>query len=248
MKLLALDFDGVISDSAREAFAVATRTHADLSDDSPFGGREGDAALYDSFVALMPLGNRAEDYYAALEAIRREQDLPDQSAYDAFKASLDDAVQRDFHRRFYEVRAAWAERDPEGWRAAMAPYPGICETLRAMAAGVSLAIATAKDRGSVRKLLDAYAIADLFADDRVHDKDTGVHKHAHIQALAAATGLPAREITFVDDKVNHLHDVATTGARCALAGWGYNGAREHREARQAGFLVLTLPGLAEELG
>ena len=58
VKALALDFDGVISDSAREAFVVALRTHRDLNpasrlpelaDDSP-RPEDGAAHLYASFL------------------------------------------------------------------------------------------------------------------------------------------------------------------------------------------------------
>jgi hypothetical protein len=45
---------------------------------------------------------------------------------------------------------------------------------------------------------------------------------------------------FVDDKVNHLDDVAGLGVHCALAGWGYNGPREAAEAAARGYPVLSL--------
>jgi hypothetical protein len=47
-------------------------------------------------------------------------------------------------------------------------------------------------------------------------------------------------VTFVDDKVNHLDDVAPLGVRCVLAAWGYNGDRERREAERAGYRVCGL--------
>ncbi len=240
MRVLALDFDGVISDSAREAFAVALRTHAALEPGSPFAGREEDAALYARFLELMPLGNRAEDYGVCLEAIRGGVALPDQAAYDRFHAGRDADWLRRFHERFYRERAAWAEADPTGWRARMRAYPGVPAMLRRHAREVALAIATSKDRRSVRALLEGYGIADLFPEERVLDKETGVHKRAHVGRLVQALEVPFQEITFVDDKVNHLRDVAPLGARCVLAAWGYNGERERREAREAGFLVCGL--------
>ena len=47
-------------------------------------------------------------------------------------------------------------------------------------------------------------------------------------------------MVFIDDKVNHLEDVASLGVRCALAAWGYNGPREHERARACGFDVCSL--------
>jgi phosphoglycolate phosphatase-like HAD superfamily hydrolase len=239
MQALALDFDGVLCDSAREAFTVAVRSYAKTL--SPgFARNELDEALFAEFVALMPLGNRAEDYAIALSAIERGRVLADQAAYDAFRGELDPAALRAFHKRFYRERHAWSERDPEGWHARMRPYPGLCELLRRRASEVRLAIATAKDRRSVRVLLERYGIADLFPDGAIHDKETGVSKRAHVLAIAAGAGIDAPDITFVDDKLNHLEDVAGLGARCVLAAWGYNGERERRGARARGFLVCTL--------
>jgi phosphoglycolate phosphatase-like HAD superfamily hydrolase len=241
VKLLALDFDGVICDSAREAFVVAVRTFAEVFPEHALPpGAEAHAELFARFLESMPLGNRAEDYGVILAAIATRLALPDQAAYDAFHERIGRERLRAFHKRFYRVRAAWAERDPEGWLANMAPYPGFCDVLRRRAGEVRLGIATAKDRGSVRRLLESYGIADLFPDGFVLDKEAGEKKRDHVTKLAALAGIGSAEITFVDDKVNHLEDVAALGARCVLATWGYNGERERRIAEARGFLVCGL--------
>ena len=247
MQLLALDFDGVISDSAREAFAVAVRTHLALDSSRALSGGEEDPELYSGFLELMPLGNRAEDFFLALEILRRGAGVEDQADYDAFRAGYGEDALRAFHRRFYEERHAWSESDPEGWLTGMGAYPEMPALLARLSARVELAIATAKDRRSVRRLVEVYGVSELFSEGSILDKETGVHKSAHVRLLAGRSGIPARDITFVDDKVNHLEDVAPTGARCGLATWGYNGAREHRLAREQGFLLLSLGELEEQL-
>lgn len=240
MKLLALDFDGVISDSARESFRVALRTWSALFPAHPLPRRAGDGALYRAFLELMPLGNRAEDYGVALASIRAEEPLADQAAYDAFKARLGEDFLHSFHRRFYVEREALAAADPVAWRDLMRPYPELPDILRRHAGEVALAIASSKDRRSVRRLLESYGMEDLFPEGRVLDKEAGVSKRAHVERLAAGQGVPPAEITFVDDKVNHLESVAPLGARCVLAAWGYNGERERRIACREGFLVCAL--------
>jgi hypothetical protein len=131
LRLLALDFDGVISDSAPEAFVVALRTYAELRPDSAltalarrFGGGGAPtmeavrgSAAYAAFLEIMPLGNRAEDYAVGLSALDAGRAVPDQAAYDALRAEHDPAWLRDFHARFYRVRHALAEGDPDGWHA-----------------------------------------------------------------------------------------------------------------------------------
>jgi phosphoglycolate phosphatase-like HAD superfamily hydrolase len=241
VKVLALDFDGVLCDSAREAYRVAVETYAGEPPGPPLpAGAAADAALYAGFLEAMPLGNRAEDYAVVLAALAGGVALPDQAAYDAFRATLAQGRLRAFHRAFYRVRAAWAERDPAGWLAEMRPYPGLGALLRRRAGEARLAIATAKDRASVRRLLASFGLADLFAEDFVLDKEAGEKKRDHVLTLAARAGCPPGAVTFVDDKVNHLEDVAPLGARCVLAAWGYNGPRERRIAEARGFLVCGL--------
>ena len=253
MRVLALDFDGVISDSAREAFGVALRTFAELEPGAGLAAAARDPQpdahpeLYELFLAGMPLGNRAEDYGVVLSAAEAGAPLDSQEAYDAYRDGLDPGWLAAFHTRFYEVRTAWSEAEPDAWLALMAPYPPILEMLRRRASDVELAIATAKDGVSVKALLGRYGVSDLFPPDRVLDKDTGVSKQAHLRALSERLSCPFPELTFVDDKVNHLESVAPLGVRCGLAAWGYNGPREQRRALACGYRVLTLEDAEAQL-
>ena len=239
MKALVLDFDGVIADSLPEAFEVALATYTELRPESSLASRPR-AALQAGFLELMPLGNRAEDYGVALAALDAGRALPDQAAYDAFSAELDPSWLRDYHQRFYRVRADFVAREPERWNRLIQPYAQFAALLRRRAGEVELAIATAKDRGSVSRLLASWGLSDLFGPGRVLDKETGVSKVAHLEHLQRALGVAFPELTFVEDKLNHLESVAPLGVRCVLAAWGYNGERERRRARALGFAVATL--------
>jgi len=260
-RLLALDFDGVISDSAPEAFAAALLTYTDMLPESRFRDRrgylEGDRLpgvselaadpLYDSFLELMPLGNRAEDYAVIFAALEAGKPVVDQTAYDTFRSELDDRWLQRFHIHFYENRTSLSTRDPEGWRRLMGPYPQLLPVLARRSGDAVLAIATAKDRRSVGMLLRDYGIEDLFPDGRVLDKETGVHKDSHLRQLHRTLGIGYSEMIFVDDKVNHLDTVAELGVRCALASWGYNGEREVALARVRGYLICTLEDVEAQL-
>jgi phosphoglycolate phosphatase-like HAD superfamily hydrolase len=96
-------------------------------------------------------------------------------------------------------------------------------------------------------LLQVYGIADLFPEGHVLDKETGVSKTEHLAHLRDAFGIPYAEMTFVEDKLNHLDAAAQLGVRCALAAWGYNGEREIQQARARGFLVCTLDDFERRL-
>ena len=261
MRGLVLDFDGVIFDSAPEAYLVARSTYAQIGPARPAASRLPPAPdlpattrddvlgdrLYQGFVDLMPLGNRAEDYAVILSILERGVRVDDQAAYSQERARISQDFQDAFHARFYEVRSGFQQDAPKRWRALQGPYPELVTLLRRRASSVALAIATAKDRASVRRLLEDHGLGDLFPDERLMDKETGRSKAAHLQHLQAALGIPFPELTFVDDKVNHLDAVATLGVRCVLAGWGYNGTREHELARQRGYTVCPLDAAEGQL-
>lgn len=253
MRALALDFDGVLCDSARESFEVALRSFAGLRPGARLAAlaahpsAASQPGLYAEFLARMPLGNRAEDYGVILAALEQGVPLPDQVAYDAFRGAQEPRWLEAYHERFYAERAAFAERDRAGWLALMAPYAPFAAVLRRRAGDAVLAIATAKDRRSVSELLRSYGLADLFDPRWIVDKEAGVSKRAHLGRLARGLGLPFKEITFLDDKVNHLESVAPLGVRCALAAWGYNGEPERARARSLGFQVCRLEDVEAQL-
>ena len=253
MKVLALDFDGVVCDSLREVFATALATYESMEPDSALlarlrsrrgVGRWHELDLMDdpvmaSFESMMPLGNRAEDFGVSLRAIDNFLELTDQGAYDTFYATVDPDWRATFHHSFYEHRDAAREADLEGWIGLHAPYPEFLDLLHRRAGDARLALATAKDRRSAELLLTHFGVGDLFAPELVLDKETGVSKTAHLSALHERLGVPFEEITFVDDKLNHLETVAPLGVRPVLAGWGYNTPREHDLARERGFAVAN---------
>lgn len=258
MKALVLDFDGVISDSAPESFVVALRTYLELRPESRLErlARELEGASaatvrrhpdYLAFLESMPLGNRAEDFGVLLWLLDNGFDVADQPAYDRARAAQSREFLDGFHERFYHERRRLTGGHLEYWLSLLGPYPSFVELLRRRSNDVVLALATAKDRESVALLLRAYGIEGLFPEDRVLDKETGVSKVAHLSVLAERLGLDFGEITFVDDKVNHLDAVSRLGVRCGLAAWGYNGARERDQARERGHLVCELDDFEAQL-
>jgi phosphoglycolate phosphatase-like HAD superfamily hydrolase len=261
MHILALDFDGVLCDSSREVFVVAVDTYAALEPDSNLlgklmplrdhaaaGGSEHLATdIYRRFCDLLPLGNRAEDFGVTLRAIEKDSTIHDQETYDAFYRAIGQPWLDRYHRRFYECRSELREGDVRGWLQLHLPFPGLADTLRTHKERTLPAVATAKDARSVRLLLDELGFDNVFSTELILDKETGVEKTHHLRVLHERTGAEFEDITFVDDKVNHLVRVAELGVRPVLAGWGFNTDREHELARVLGFEVADLETADEVL-
>jgi len=261
MHVLALDFDGVLCDSSREVFVVAVDTFADLEagsglleqlqplrDDAAAGGIGYlSSPIYGRFRDLLPLGNRAEDFGVSLRAIDEAAEIDDQASYDAFYRGLGQEWLDSFHGRFYECRGRLRDNDLDGWLRLHLPYPGLAEALSSHRDRTRPAVATAKDSRSVKLLLDELGLGGVFDPELILDKETGVEKTHHLRALHERTGEEYRNITFVDDKVNHLIRVAELGVRPVLAGWGFNSDREHELARELGYEVAELSKLDDVL-
>jgi phosphoglycolate phosphatase-like HAD superfamily hydrolase len=126
------------------------------------------------------------------------------------------------------------------WLGLHRPYPELSSLLRRHRDATRPAVVTAKDAPSVHLLLKALEVDDLFDPSLVLDKETGVHKLSHLEVLQRRTGVAFAEITFVDDKVNHLRKTSVLGIRPVLAGWGFNTPREHALAHRLGYEVATL--------
>jgi phosphoglycolate phosphatase-like HAD superfamily hydrolase len=257
MRVLAFDFDGVLCDSSRELFVVAVDALAGIEPDSTLlsrlaplrdealagGNRFRENPLYQQFSDLLPLGNRAEDFGVALRAMEGSKTISDQAQYDGFYAELPVAWRDRFHLEFYAARGRLRESDPGRWMALHLPYPDLVAALERHRGKFLMAVATAKDSPSVHLLLAELGLKDLIDSRLILDKETGVEKTVHLRELQRRTGTPFHDITFVDDKLNHLVKVASLGVRCVLAGWGFNTDRERVTARRLGFAVARLDDL-----
>jgi phosphoglycolate phosphatase-like HAD superfamily hydrolase len=257
MRVLALDFDGVVCDSSREVFTVAVRAYAQLHPGSPWIrailDQPGPAATecldlsaepaFAALQRLIPLGNRAEDFGVALRALELGVELPDQAVYDAFYHSLDAGWLGAYHTTFYEIRDRLRTHEPARWLALNSGYPPFTAFMKRAADRCAIAILTARDGASLDVLLEHLGVSAIIPRQHRLDKEAGLHKTSHLSQLADRLQVSFPGITFVDDKVNHLERVAPLGVRPVLAGWGLNTPREHARATALGFPVARLDEL-----
>ncbi|MCD4748027.1 MAG: hypothetical protein K8R59_01530 [Thermoanaerobaculales bacterium] len=248
MKVLALDFDGVICQSRAEVLRVAVDAWNGLGLDPGISeAMVMEETTAETLDRLVPLGNRAEDFGVALHILGAGLPVEDQDQYDEVREGLGQAWLHDFHNAFYETRRCRREEGLPGWLALHQPYDGFVDILRRRAGETTFAITTAKDGESVRLLLGFFGISDLFADRLILDKETGISKKIHLRVLSEKLKAPLSEITFVDDKLNHVESVAELGVRAVVAGWGYNTDRELEKAKSAGFVVASLEDVEDLL-
>lgn len=244
MRFWALDFDGVICDSARENGHSAWRcAHALWPDEFP--GSEAPAELLDGFCRMRPYLETGYQSPLMMLMLRRQMPLA------AFSCEFEhhcDALSRekrmDRHalvEAFGAQRDRWIAADPAGWLASHGFYPGIIAALRAaQQRGTGLIILTTKQERFVRLLLQGQGLD--FPAERIYGLERQRRKEYYLEEYLQAGN---ESFGFVEDRFATLTRVAAVPAlqpvSLFFAEWGYSTPPEIADARRhARIRTLTL--------
>lgn len=225
-KLLALDFDGVICDTAREGCRSAwqvCREFLKLDGDTP------PPEVASRFVRLRPVVEHGWEFPVLALAIL--DGIPEATIWDAFQTVCRDRLlekygvtPQELAERFDAVRDRAIATNLDGWLADQALYPGMADRLRTiLTGGVTLYVVTTKEGRFAHKLLEIHGVTMPAA--RVWGKEQARAKPDLLRVLAAAHGVAYRDIWFVEDRLKTLQaveraaDLETLGLYLAL--WGY---------------------------
>lgn len=232
MEVYALDFDGVVCDSAGETGLTGWRAAARIWPEHPLDAPAEYAAAfrvirpalevgYDSLLmaGLVRAGVSAEAILADFQELKRELMARDR---------LDEA---ELIRVFGHTRDRWLELDPDGWLAVHTFFPGVVEAINA-AAGPVFIITTKQHRFATALLERAGA---RIAPERVFGLEAGP-KSGVLRELQARADLQHATFHFVEDRLRTLLKVAEETELAAVqlhfATWGYTGADALAEAAQ----------------
>ena len=256
-RIIAFDFDGVLCNSIHDSFMTAVNTYIIFSEhhhlplsrilaaDEVFRFEEAQPHFFRQFSDLMPLCNRAMDYYVLLQILEKNEagKIKDQQAFNAVKESISDQTLESYQEQFFRHRGKM-QQDPDTWSTLLPAFPGIIEAVKILSQQFALAIATSKDKNSVNILLRKYGLERLFKKEHILDKDFGRTKRDHLNHLHTLLQIDYPNIYFIDDKVSHLQIVKDLGVRACLATWGFNSDREIQIAQDEGFRLLALDDLS----
>ena len=231
VKVLALDFDGVLCDGRAEYFEAARRAYRQIW---PAAGSVPDSAAR-AFAAYRPLVESGWEMPVLLHAVVAGEPptaLIDRAAWLATARRLLDGagLARDtVGRALNHVRDEWFTRDPGDWVRHNVFYPGVVPRLvQTLTEGPPIAVVTTKAERFARALLAAQdpRLGDLPIVGR--EPGRAIPKPESLVRLAAAHGLQpgAEGLWFVEDLLETLDAVHATpalgAARLFLADWGYN--------------------------
>nr|VFK48258.1 MAG: hypothetical protein BECKTC1821E_GA0114239_11072 [Candidatus Kentron sp. TC] len=242
MTLLALDFDGVLCDSARETGISAWKARAAIrGEDSSFMPPDALLAAYRRVRPVVEAGHEAllvvellKEGFSPAELLAR---FPEHGARSMAEMDWDHEKLKRF---FGAARDHWIETDADEWSSLSPLYPGIAGFLRDPPPGVESYIITTKQERFVRRLL---AYNDIeFPTERIFGLDRGAPKENILLDLSRHH--PGRRLCFVEDRLATLVRVMEHSDLAAvhlyLADWGYNTASDRESARGSSIPVLDL--------
>jgi phosphoglycolate phosphatase-like HAD superfamily hydrolase len=229
-KLYALDFDGVICDSAIETgiagWKVALKVWADMPTEMPDD-------LLEKFRQVRPV---METGYEAVLIMRLlYEGMSADTLMSAFHHQIEALMIRDdmfvdeLKEVFGSTRDEWIRDDFDSWIAMNPLFEGIAEKLRTIPTD-NLVIITTKQERFVDHILKANQISLPIA--QVYGLDRNMSKQQILSDLHAET--PDMEIVFIEDRLPALINVITEDGlddiKLYLASWGYNIASDKESA------------------
>lgn len=238
--MLLLDFDGVVADAFDECAVVAW---LGMGPDERGGAAEEilgrvPPAFIERFRVVRPycrtIGHFITAHLAGAESIA------DQAAFDRRFAEVGEARAAAFAERATKARDELRERDPAAWIAMHTVYPGIAELIRGSG---PVSIVTAKDEPSVRAILAGHGLDGDVRAVAGECRD----KAREVERLCTEAGADVAAAVFIDDNLDNVLHVRSTGARSLWARWGYATPDQRERAASLGVDAVDLadlPGLA----
>ncbi|QWF70777.1 HAD family hydrolase [Methylomonas paludis] len=239
--IYALDFDGVICDSAIETgisgWKAATQIWPDMPVDAP-------TEMVELFRQARPI---IETGYEAILAMRSlylgaTVDSLYQGCAEQFQALMQEAQvdSAQLKKLFGDTRDLWIAADKAGWIGQNPLYAGVVEKLARLNQHSDWYVVTTKQERFVRMILSGAGIE--LADERIFGLDRNLSKIEVLKILQDRH--PEQALHFYEDRLPTLLKVAQqaelANVELLFAAWGYNGAAEQAEAVAAGFKLVQL--------
>lgn len=229
----ALDFDGVICDSAVETAITGWKAASQLWSGMP---EEVPQELVGRFREVRPIIETGFEAILTMRMLFLGETV--QSVYGGYSAKGKALMQQaavtpdDLKKLFGETRDHWIDADLPGWIAMNPLFDGVAGKLQRLGQKTPWYVVTTKQERFVKQILKAHAVE--LADDRIFGLDRNLSKPDILKRLLKDH--MGQSIVFVEDRlptlINVLKDNELASVRLIFALWGYNTAADKLQAEQ----------------
>lgn len=240
--IYALDFDGVICDSAVETGVAGWKAATQIWDEMELSLPP--QKMVDQFRKVRPM---METGYEAILIMKMLNDGEQAEAiledFDAKKERLIASSGLEIEglkKLFGETRDRWIKEDINEWVAMNPLFSGVAEKLKHLASLDLWYIITTKQERFVKHILTANQIK--IPDERIFGLDRKMSKEAVLLDLVDKH--PQETLYFVEDRfpalLNVIKNKKLASVQLFFAVWGYNTAKDKLEAKQQAIELIEL--------
>ncbi|AKG23343.1 HAD family hydrolase [Calothrix sp. 336/3] len=251
LRLLALDFDGVICDGLMEYFQVAWRTYCHIWNIDNYTVNDD---LAEGFYCLRPVIETGWEMPILIKAL--VMGLPEEKILNDWENIVKQILQADnldakqVGIKLDALRDDWIANDLPDWLKLHRFYPGVINKIQAtLASDIKFYIITTKEGRFVKQLMQQGGL-DL-PTELIFGKEYKRPKYEIIRELIKKHNLAAENVWFVEDRLKTLQLVEQQtdleNMQLFLADWGYNTPSERVKAEKDPRVnLLSLKMFAED--
>jgi len=255
LKVLAMDFDGVLVDSAMEGFFISHNTYFKM-----FGEKKGELCggrfitfdnwdyikvkcknKIDYFMTLRPFVRIAEDYGLICDLMRESKKIKKQEEFDVYR-NKNIAKYREYSNEIYKERDRIKNIDFNKWLNLYSVYTDMIKGIKDLITNKNrLFITTLNRKETVLSCLNNASVDYKFQEEYILDVSFGEEKSKQMRYIVDNFPVRFEDIYFIDDLVNNLIEAKALGVNVILAGWGYSTSEQKRIALKSGIPIIEKP-------
>jgi len=252
LKILALDFDGVIVDSILDSLFVGHNAYLRLYGKEMKRSFGGELFTFENweeikkkykeeiryYYTLRPYIRGATDYGLIQKLMEEKKVINNQKEFDQYRKSVEFDFEA-YEEEFYNERERLQNIDYRAWYNLEPPYPKILEGMKKLLEkGIKIVIATSNRRKAIAKSFTPEYFGFTIAPKDILDKRYGEDKSEQMRQIVKLYKVTFKDIYFVDDQMSHLIKTKQLGVKVFLAGWSYATDIQKEEARKQNIPII----------
>ena len=252
MKVLAIDYDGVIVDSVMDSLFVSHNAYLKVFGSNGkkiFGGEPFTLKNWpviqkkykkeiEKYRSLRPYIRGATDYGLIQKMLEEGKDVQSQQEFDEYRQSVEFDFQK-FHDAFYQARKDTQDESFEDWLSLEPPYEIVLKGIRKFVQqGIKVIVATSNRREYIASVFPAEYYDIPIGVDDILDFSFGEDKSSQMHHICDKYNVDYQDIFFVDDQLAHLEQTRKLGINVFLAGWSYATMQQKEIAREEKIPVI----------
>jgi len=252
LKILAIDFDGVMVDSVLDSLFVGHNAYLRLygpGEKKYFGGElftfenwEETKKQYQKeikyYCSLRPYIRGATDYGLIQKLIEENKFVKNQKEFDNYRKTVKFDFEA-YEKEFYKERERLQNMNYRAWFNLEPSYPRVIEGIKKLLEeGTKIVIATSNRRKAIARSFTPEYFGFTIEPEDILDRRFGEDKSEQMKCIVKSYNINFKDIYFVDDQLSHLIQTRPLGVKVILAGWSYATKAQKEEARKQNIPII----------